>query len=196
MPTPADSIEEFKVGTNNQTADFNASAGAQVQLVTKRGQNQWHGTGYEYYLDNAWGANGFNNNASDSPKPSYHYNRFGGSIGGPIISKNVLGGKWYFFANYEGFRWNNSTTVTRAVPSAAMDEGILQFGGTAYNLNPTPVTYNGPATAVLTPGQIVQPAGVSCGCVRPAGPGNQPDAASHLDHVHASVQHIDLRRLI
>ena len=82
-----------------------ASAGAQVQLVTKRGQNQWHGTGYEYYLDNAWGANGFNNNASDSPKPSYHYNRFGGSIGGPIISKNVLGGKWYFFANYEGFRW-------------------------------------------------------------------------------------------
>ena len=174
MPTPADSIEEFKVGTNNQTADFNASAGAQVQLVTKRGQNQWHGTGYEYYLDNAWGANGFNNNASGSPKPSYHYNRFGGSIGGPIISKNVLGGKWYFFANYEGFRWNNSTTVTRAVPSAAMDEGILQFGGTAYNLNPTPVTYNGPATAVLTPGQIVQPAGCPAGACDPRGLGISP----------------------
>jgi hypothetical protein len=158
MPTPADSMEEFKVGTNNQTADFNASAGAQVQMVTKRGQNQWHGTGYEYYLDNAWGANSFNNNASDSPKPSYHYNRFGGAIGGPIVSKEILGGKWYIFANYEGFRWPDSETVTRNVPSAAMEQGILQFGGVAYNLNPTAVTYNGPATAVLTPGQVVQPA--------------------------------------
>ena len=52
MPTPADSIEEFKVGTNNQSADFNSSAGAQVQMVTRRGTNQWHGTGYWYYLDN------------------------------------------------------------------------------------------------------------------------------------------------
>ena len=164
MPTPADSIEEFRVGTNNQTADFNGSAGAQVQLVTKRGTNQWHGTAYEYYLDNTWGANTFNNNASDSPKPSYHYNRFGGSAGGPIISKNVLGGKWFFFANYEGFRWPSSTTVTRIVPSAAMDQGILQFAGAAYNLNPTPVTYTGPSTSILTKGQVVAPA------VCPAGP--------------------------
>jgi hypothetical protein len=164
MPTPADSIEEFKVGTNNQSADFNASAGAQIQLVTKRGTNQWHGTAYEYYLSNAWGANGFNNDASNSPKPSYHYNRFGASGGGPLISKNILGGKWYFFANYEGFRWPDSTTVTRATPSAAMDQGILQFGGVAYNLNPTPVAYNGPATSVLTPGEVVPSA------VCPAGP--------------------------
>src|SRR3984957_5574774 len=164
MPTPADSIEEFRVATSNQTADFNGSAGAQVQLVTKRGTNQWHGTAYEYYLDNTWGANTFNNNASDSPKPSYHYNRFGGSAGGPIISKNVLGGKWFFFANYEGFRWPSSTTVTRIVPSAAMDQGILQFAGAAYNLNPTPVTYNGPNTSVLTQGQVIAPA------VCPAGP--------------------------
>src|SRR5215470_1237414 len=89
MPTPADSIEEFKVGTNNQTADFNSSAGAQVQLVTKRGQNQWHGTAYEYYLDNNWAANTFDNNATGTSRPSYHYNRFGGSIGGPVIPKEV-----------------------------------------------------------------------------------------------------------
>ena len=167
MPTPADSIEEFKVGTNNQTADFNSSAGAQVQLVTKRGTDLWHGSAYEYYLDNKWGANSFTNNAAGTLKPDYHYNRFGGSIGGPIIPKEVLGGKWYFFANYEGFRWPNSTTVTRAVPSAAMDEGILQFGGVAYNLNPTPVTYTGPATSVLQTGQVVQPASTQC----PSGPG-------------------------
>jgi hypothetical protein len=174
IPTPADSIEEFKVGTNNQTADFNASSGAQVQLVTKRGTNAWHGTAYEYYLDNTWAANSFANNASDVHKPSYHYNRFGGSIGGPVIPKDVLGGKWYIFANYEGFRWPNSTTVTRAVPSDAMKQGILQFGGVAYNLNPTAVTYNGPATAVLTPGQTVQPAVCPAGPCDPRGFGISP----------------------
>src|SRR5207302_9109612 len=76
MPTPVDSIEEFKVGTTNQTADFNSSAGAQVQIVTRRGANAWHGTGYEYYLDNNFNANSWDNNKSGTPLPSYHYSRF------------------------------------------------------------------------------------------------------------------------
>ncbi len=62
FPTPADSVEEFKVGTTNQTADFNSSSGAQVQVVTKRGTNAWHGTAYEYYLDNNFSANTWQNN--------------------------------------------------------------------------------------------------------------------------------------
>ena len=45
MPTPQDSVEEFKVNTAGQTADFNSSAGAEVKIVTKRGTNAWHGTG-------------------------------------------------------------------------------------------------------------------------------------------------------
>ena len=101
MPTPADSIEEFKVGTNNQTADLNSSAGAQVSMVTKRGTNSWHGTVYEYYLDNKLNANTWDNNNTGTPIPSFHYNRFGGAIGGPILPK-MLGGKTYFFANCPG----------------------------------------------------------------------------------------------
>jgi hypothetical protein len=178
MPTPADSIEEFKVGTNNQTADFNASAGAQVQLVTNRGTNQWHGTAYEYYLDNTWNANSFDNNASGTPKPSFHYNRFGAAGGGPLISRNVLGGKWYFFGNYEGYRWKQSASVFRIVPSPALEQGILQFGTTAYNLNPTAVTYNGPATAALTPGQVVAPAVCPAGPCDPRGLGISPTVQS------------------
>ena len=57
MPTPIDSVEEFKVGTSNQTADFNNSSGMQVSIVTKRGANAWHGTVYEYYLDNTMSGN-------------------------------------------------------------------------------------------------------------------------------------------
>jgi Carboxypeptidase regulatory-like domain len=145
MPTPADSIEEFRVSTNNQTADFNSSAGAQVRLVTKRGTNQWHGSAYEYYLDNNWAGNSFDNNFGGTPRPSYHYNRFGGSIGGPILPKDILGGKTFFFANYEGFRWPNSATTTRATPSADMRLGLLTDlnTGTVYNLNPYPVTSTG-----------------------------------------------------
>jgi hypothetical protein len=152
MPTPADSIEEFRVATNNQTADFNSSAGAQVRLVTKRGTNQWHGSAYEYYLDNNWGANSFDNNLGGTPRPSYHYNRFGFSIGGPLPFKEFLGGRTYIFANYEGFRWPNSATTTRATPSADMRLGLLTCvnttsptadcpaAGLTYNLNPYPVT--------------------------------------------------------
>jgi Carboxypeptidase regulatory-like domain len=135
MPTPLDSVEEFKVNTANQTADFNSSAGAQVQVVTKRGTNSWHGTAYEYYFDNNLNANTWDNNLSNTKLPSYHYSRFGGAGGGPVISKNIWGGKTYIFANYEGFRWPNSTTVERVVPSANMRAGILTFGGVQYNLN-------------------------------------------------------------
>jgi len=134
MPTPIDSVEEFKVNTANQTADFNSSAGAQVQVVTRRGTNSWHGTAYEYYFDNNFNANSWDNNNSGTKLPSYHYNRAGLSGGGPIIPKNILGGKTYFFANYEGFWWPNSTTGTWVVPSANMRAGILTFNGVNYNL--------------------------------------------------------------
>lgn len=175
MPTPSDSVEEFKVNTANQTADFNSSAGAQVQVVTKRGTNSWHGTAYEYYLDNNFNANTWNNNLSGTPLPSFHYNRFGGSVGGPILPKRVLsGGKTYFFANYQGFRWNNSVTIERAVPSAAMRVGILRFsndatgntscnyqslsGCTIYNINPTPTT--DPVSGASIPGSTMDPRGI------------------------------------
>ncbi len=158
MPTPTDSIEEFKVSTNNQTADFNSSAGAQVSMVTKRGTNAWHGTVYEYYLDNNWNANLWDNNFTGTPLPSFHYSRFGGAVGGPIVPKSIWGGKTYFFANYQGFRWPNSETVERTVPSAAMRLGLLQFGGNVYNLNPYAVTYQGVTyagdTGVLDPRKL------------------------------------------
>jgi len=161
MPTPIDSVEEFKVSTTNQTADFNSSAGSQVSIVTKRGTNAWHGTGYEYYLDNNWSANTFQNNSAGIPVPSYHYSRFGVAGGGPLISKEILGGKTYFFANYEGFRWPNSETISRDVPTASMRLGLLYFGGQYYNLNPGPVTFNGNTYA----GTTLDPRGIGINSV-------------------------------
>ena len=135
MPMPQDSVEEFKVATAGQTADFNNSSGFQAQIVTKRGTNVWHGAVYEYYLDNNLGANTWQNNHPTSylAKPSYHYNRFGAAAGGPVLP-SYLGGKTYFFGNYEGWRFPNSATYERSVPSANMRLGIVNFNGANYNL--------------------------------------------------------------
>ena len=138
MPTPVDSVEEIKVNTANQTADFNNSAGSQVEVVTKRGTNNWHGTAYEYYRDNNFSGNTWDNNLSGTSVPSYHYSRFGVAGGGPIIPKSIWGGRTYFFANYEGFRWPQSATYERVVPTANMRAGILTFDDALGN----PVQYN------------------------------------------------------
>jgi hypothetical protein len=145
MPTPADSVEEFKVNTAQQTADFNSSSGAQIQIVTRRGTDQLHGSGYWYYLDNNFSGNTWDNNATSpkTPVPDWHRSRFGGRAGGKISPKPFLGGNWYLFGNYEGYRWPNSTTIERAVPSDAMRLGLLTFSGVTYNLNPYPVTFGG-----------------------------------------------------
>ena len=133
MPTPQDSVEEFKVNTANQTADFNSSAGAQVEVVTKRGKDRFFGTAYEYYLDNNFSANTWDNNLSDTPVPSYHYNKFGAGAGGPLLPK-MLGGKTYFFVLYQGWRFPQSSTYERAVPSDNLKNGIVTFNGTTYDL--------------------------------------------------------------
>jgi Carboxypeptidase regulatory-like domain len=130
VPMPQDSVEEFKVSTTGQTADFNNSSGSQSQVVTKRGRDAVHGTVYEYYLDNNIGANTWQNNfpTAYTPKPSYHFNRFGAAGGGPIAPK-LWGGRTYLFANYEGFRYPASATLERAVPSYEfLQLGQMTFG--------------------------------------------------------------------
>ncbi|HUB77645.1 MAG TPA: carboxypeptidase-like regulatory domain-containing protein, partial [Bryobacteraceae bacterium] len=100
IPTPVESIEEFKVSISNQTSDFNNSSGAQVQMTTRRGTNQFHGAGYMFYFDNAIGeANSWKNNHTpftygsesfpDTPVdfPKNHRSRFGGALGGPLLPK-------------------------------------------------------------------------------------------------------------
>src|SRR5258708_5679732 len=154
MPTPVESIEEFKVGTSNQTADFNGASGSQIQMVTKRGTNQYHGSLYQnYFATNVGAANLWRNNHTPSPGlpftplPSSHRNRFGGSVGGPLTPR-FWGGKTYFFANYEGYRFPNSTNIDKIVPSVLLRAGVIQVRNSAgnyvaYNINPSPVTVNG-----------------------------------------------------
>jgi hypothetical protein len=150
MPMPQDSIEEFKVSTTGQTADFNNSSGSETQAVTKRGHDRWTGTAYEYYLDNNFNGNAWQNNfpsekflattpgvgatgtTNYSAKPSYHFSRFGVAAGGPILPKH-FGGRTYLFAMFEGFRYPQSSIYERTVPSYEyLQLGQLTFGSTTY----------------------------------------------------------------
>jgi hypothetical protein len=159
IPTPIESIEEIKVNVANQSSDFNNSSGAQIQMATKRGTNQIHGSAYWFYFDTAVGAaNTWSANHTPevykgvsygySPIVSNHRNRFGGALGGPISPKPFLGGKWYAFFNYEALRFPNAGSFSKTVPSALLEAGIIQVPNAAgvytpYNIGPAPVTVGG-----------------------------------------------------
>lgn len=98
MPTPAESVEEFRVNTNNQTADFSMSGGGQVMVSTKRGTNQFHGSAYDFFQADWLNSNDWFNNFNGIAKPKSHFNRFGGALGGPV-GPSFLGGKTYFYVN-------------------------------------------------------------------------------------------------
>jgi hypothetical protein len=177
IPTPQDSVEEFKVSTAGQTADFNSSGGAEIKVVTKRGTSSYHGTVYEYYKDNNWSGNTWQNTYNGVAIPSFHYSRFGASFGGPLIPTKIYDSKTFFFFNYEGFHFPNSETIDRNVASAALQQGILLDSGPSltcpncvagtvdYNLNNVPTTYNGtPYQAnygcAAAPGGLCDPLGL------------------------------------
>src|ERR1700674_201496 len=127
IPTPIESIEEFKVATNNKAADFSSSAGEQVMLVTRRGTNAFHGALYEFYQSQLFNANDWASNRLGEPKVKFHDNRFGGGIGGALLPGKHLGGKTYFYGFYEGHRFPGVAAFQEwTVPSALMRQGILQ----------------------------------------------------------------------
>ena len=135
IPAPVESVQEFKVATNNQTADFASSAGGQVMLVTKRGSNSFHGSGYDYFQADWLNANTWTNNFKGNPKVKFHDNRFGGSVGGPMLPGRILGGKTYFYFNYQGRRFPGVASFQEwTVPSMLLRQGILQFDGKQYDL--------------------------------------------------------------
>lgn len=135
VPTPTESVEEFRVTVANPNAAFGRSAGAQVTLVTKRGTNSFHGSVYEYHQNRALNANRWDNNRLGIKRPPLIDNRFGYSVGGPIWKDRV-----FFFFNYEGRRVPGTTQVNRVVPTESFRNGQLKFrdaSGAIVTINPS-----------------------------------------------------------
>jgi hypothetical protein len=122
VPTPDDSVEEFRATVADPNATLMRASGAQITLIGRRGSNAFHGALYEYLQNNDLNANTWDNNRARLAKAVIHDNRFGGRIGGPIQKDRT-----FFFANIEGRRFSSVAQVTRTVPTATLRQGILEF---------------------------------------------------------------------
>lgn len=128
--TPVDAVAEFKIQTNNYSAEFGRSAGAVMNATVKSGANSLHGDAWEFLRNNALDANDFFQNAAGKPIPEYRRNQFGFTQGGPIFLPKIYDGrnKTFFFADYEGTRVRQGQTDTSTVPTLAeRNSGFTDF---------------------------------------------------------------------
>jgi len=144
IPVPAESIEEFRVGTTNPNASFGRSQGGQVVMVTKRGTNSIHGSAYWYHQNDNLNANSWDLNTAGISKPELKDNRYGFTLGGPIFKDRL-----WAFGHFEGRKFPQTSTFTRVVPTPELRSGIMRFRDSTgaivtYNFNPA----NGPLAAL------------------------------------------------
>jgi hypothetical protein len=121
-------LQEFRIQTSSYAAEFGRTPGGQVQIITRSGTNDFHGTLFEYLRNDALDANDWFTNASRQQKPALRQNDFGMTLGGPVLLPRFGEGghqpgydgrnRTFFFVSYEGLRLRlPQTVVGRAVPS-------------------------------------------------------------------------------
>jgi hypothetical protein len=151
VPNP-DAIQEFKVQTTLYDAGYGRNTGANVNVVTKSGTNDIHGSAFEFFRNDALNANDFFLNSQHQPRPVLKQNQFGGTFGGPIKKD-----KLFYFGSYQGTRQANgiglNSLSTTLLPPLTNDRSAAtlgkefceqtgEFGGVAIacdgsNINPT-----------------------------------------------------------
>jgi hypothetical protein len=134
---PLEAIQEFKVQTNNPTAEFGVFGGAAVNLTLRSGTNEIHGSVFNYMRDDALNSKSY----FAQTKAPYKSNQFGATLGGPIL-KN----KAFFFADYQGLRLDQGRTNIMTVPTLLMRQGNFS--------EVRDVVYD-PVTHVPFPGNII-----------------------------------------
>jgi hypothetical protein len=112
-----DAISEFNIQKTSYAPEFGGKSGAVINVVTKSGTNDLHGSLFEFVRNDVFDAKNFFD-AQTAPIPPFRQNQFGGSVGGPLIKNRT-----FFFADYEGQRVRKSLTSTFSVPTDAMRAG-------------------------------------------------------------------------
>jgi hypothetical protein len=153
LDPPVDTVEEIKVLSNNNSAEYGGSAGGIIVETTRSGTNHLHGSAYEYLRNNAMDAPGFFAPVQNGAKvtPELRYNVFGGTAGGPVRRD-----KTFFFAAYEGQRLRTGGTDALTVPTALQRAG--DFSQT-FNAAGKVIPIYDPATSPRTqfPGNVIPP---------------------------------------
>jgi hypothetical protein len=146
-----DMVQEYKVQTNNFSAEFGNTSGGVVNVVTKSGTNQFHGVLYEFLRNNKLNANDFFDNRAGNPQAPFKFNQFGGTLGGPVIKNRT-----FFFFAYEGVRWIQGLTATGTLPTDLQRSG--DFSQTRNQTGQLIAIYDplsSPTTRTAFPGNVL-----------------------------------------
>jgi hypothetical protein len=162
-PSP-DAVEEMRAQTNAYDAEYGHSAAAFINVTTRGGTNNLHGSVYDYLRNEALNANDFFSNRSGLKKSKFHQDTYGGAIGGPLAVPGLYRGRdrTFFFFDYEGTQLRQGGNTASIVPTA------LQRGGdfsqtfntkgqliTIYDPTSTVLGSNGKYTRTAFPGNVV-----------------------------------------
>src|SRR5712672_703010 len=153
-PSP-DAVRELQVETSSYTADMGGAGGGQINIVTRGGTNQYHGTAYEFLRNGAMDATTFGSMGNNH----LVQNNFGASFGGPLLGRDK---KTFFFLNYEGLRLAQADAQTLTVPTTDEIKG---------NFSMSKAKIYDPTTAVANPNYDP---------TKPTGPNNFPYTRSHF----------------
>ncbi len=120
-----DATEEFRIIAHNAAAEFGHTGGGVVNIVSKAGSNDFHGSLFEFFRNRLLNANDFFANRAGITRPGFSYNNYGLAIGGPILLPNVYNGKnkTFFFFNWEGFNQRTPGQTIRSVPTSLQRSG-------------------------------------------------------------------------
>src|SRR5262249_11912235 len=157
---PIDAIAEVPVLSGAQ-AEYGRNSGAIVNLVTKSGTNDVHGSAYEYFRNDALDARNFFNTAPN-PRNTFHNNQFGGALSGPLIKDRT-----FWFVAYEGWRESVGLPFLNTIPTQAQIATALSSIGGSANANP--ITLNILALNPWTQGAAL-PANAPANCNTPPCP--------------------------
>jgi len=163
-----DAIQEFRVERNSYGVEFGQAQGAVVNVITKGGGNQFHGTGWEFFRNDALNANDFFLNAAGQPKPNLRYNNYGFNFNGPLYlprfgegNKPYLSGKdkVFFFWSEEWRKERRGTARTAKVPTA--QEKVGDFSGVLTSDLPIDPATGEPFPGNRIPADRLSPAGLA-----------------------------------
>ena len=159
-----DSVQEFRVQTNNNTAEYGMYTGGVINITSKSGSNAIHGTAYEFVRNTIFNSTPYFAKHTSVPsqvlgKNPYHQNQFGGNVGFPILKDRLFG-----FMDYQGYRQAQKRLYNYTVPTLLMRQGNFSE---LCTINAATNLCTGTPTTTATAGQIYDP----CGGTAAAGAG-------------------------
>jgi hypothetical protein len=128
-----DALQEFRIETSSYAAEFGRTPGGQISLVSRSGQNRFHGSAFEYFRNEALDANDWFANRAGLRRARERQNFFGGVFGGPIKKDRV-----FFFTSYEALRLQQPVASVANVPTVAIRQQALPFVRPYLNALPLP----------------------------------------------------------